>query len=107
MHILEAWANNEGPTVLIGNPASCRYGLTLNEAKTIVVYDQNFSAEHRRQFLRRNWRIGQDEAVRVIDLIHLPVDQLILDTLKANGRMESLSLGLILESLEGIECDTA
>ena len=99
-HILDFWANNTGPTVLVGNPQSCRFGLTLVEAKTTVVYDQNFSAECRLQSLDRNYRIGQDEAVRVIDLIHLPVDQLILDTLTDNRRLEDLSLGVIREALE-------
>jgi hypothetical protein len=99
-HILDAWVNNERPTVLIGNPSSCRYGLTLCEAKTIVVYDQNFSAEHRIQSNDRNYRIGQDQPVRVIDLVHLPIDQLVLDTLGENQRLESLSLGLILDTLK-------
>jgi len=99
-HVLDFWANNANKTVLIGNPASCRFGLTLIEAKTIVVFDQNFSAEHRLQFLARNYRIGQTEETRVIDLIHLPVDSLILDTLIENKRLEDLSLGLLLESCE-------
>lgn len=95
-HILDFWDTNENKTVFIGNPASCRFGLTLVEAKTAVVFDQNFSAEHRLQSLDRNYRIGQDEPVEVIDLLHLPVDGLILDTLTENKRLEDLSLGLIL-----------
>ena len=99
-HILDYWANNENKTVFIGNPQSCRFGLTLVEAKTAVVYDQNFSAECRLQSLDRNYRIGQDQAVRVIDLIHLPIDQLVLDTLTENKRLEDLSLGILRESLD-------
>lgn len=100
-HFLDFWANNPNKTVFIGNPASCRFGLTLVEAKTIVVYDQNFSAEHRLQSLDRNYRIGQDEPVEVIDLMHLPVDELILDTLTENKRLEDLSLGLLAAKLGG------
>lgn len=100
-HFLDFWANNPNKTVFIGNPASCRFGLTLTEAKTIVVYDQNFSAEHRLQSLDRNYRIGQDEPVEVVDLLHLPVDELILDTLSENKRLEELSLGLIVSTLGG------
>jgi SNF2 family DNA or RNA helicase len=99
-HILDFWANNENPTVFVGNPQSCRFGLTLVEAVTAVVYDQNFSAECRLQSLDRNYRIGQTLPVRVIDLIHLPVDQVVLSTLTENKRLEDLSLGLLLESLE-------
>jgi hypothetical protein len=98
-HFLDFWANNPRRTVFVGNPASCRFGLTLTEAKTIVVYDQNFSAEHRLQSLDRNYRIGQDEPVEVVDLLHLPVDELILDTLMENRRLEELSLGLIVSKL--------
>jgi SNF2 family DNA or RNA helicase len=105
-HILDFWANNENKTVFVGNPASCRFGLTLTEAKTIVVFDQNFSAEHRLQSLDRNYRIGQDEEVEVIDLLHLPVDGLILDTLTENKRLEDLSLGLVLAQLGGESTDS-
>lgn len=99
-HVLDFWANNSNRTALIGNPASCRFGLTLVEAKTTVVFDQNFSAEHRLQFLDRNYRIGQTEETRVVDIIHLPVDRLILQTLTENRRLEELSLGDLRESLQ-------
>lgn len=97
--VMPFWRNNPRRTVLVGNPASCRFGLTLIEAKTIVVFDQGFSAEHRIQSLDRNYRMGQTEEVRVIDLIHLPVDALVLETLTENKRLEDLSLGRIREQL--------
>ena len=96
---LTFWANNPKRTVVVGNPASCRFGLTLVEAKTIVYFDQNFSAEHRLQSMDRNYRIGQDSEVRVIDLLHLPIDELILETLQNNQKMEHLSLGILMERL--------
>lgn len=99
-HVLDFWAINPHKTVVVGNPASCRFGLTLVEAKTIVYFDQNFSAEHRLQSMDRNYRIGQDSEVRVIDLIHLPIDELILETLQDNQKLEHLSLGILLERLE-------
>jgi SNF2 family DNA or RNA helicase len=98
-HVLDFWRDNPTKTAVVGNPASCRYGLTLTEAKTTVYYDQNFSAEHRLQSMDRNYRIGQDEPVRVIDLVHLPVDDLIRETLEENRKLEELSLGLIYETL--------
>ena len=98
-HVLDFWANNPTKTALVGNPASCRFGLTLVEAKTTVYFDQGFSAEHRLQSMDRNYRMGQDQDVRVVDLIHLPVDQLVLDTLTENRRLEDLSLGRIREML--------
>ena len=102
-HVLNFWANNPNKTVFIGNPGSCKYGLTLVEAKTVLVFDQDFSAEARIQSLARNYRRGQTEPVRVIDLAHLPVDTLVLDTLQENRRLETLSLGLISSTFE--DCD--
>ena len=98
--VLGAWANRGEKMALVGNPASCRFGLTLVEAKTVCYFDQGFSAEHRLQSMDRIYRIGQTEPTRVVDLVHLPVDQLILDVLKDNGKMEDLSLGRIREALE-------
>jgi SNF2 family DNA or RNA helicase len=98
--VLDFWANNPHKTVVVGNPASCRFGLTLVEAKTILYFDMNFSAEHRLQSMDRNYRIGQDSEVRVIDLVHLPIDELILETLQNNQKLEHLSLGILLEKLE-------
>lgn len=98
--VLRFWSDNQRKTVVVGNPASCRFGLTLVEAKTIVYFDQGFSAEHRLQSMDRNYRMGQTDEVRVIDLVHLPVDQLVLDTLMENGRLEDLSIGRIREQLE-------
>jgi hypothetical protein len=99
-HILDFWANNPRKTVLVGNPASCRFGLTLIEATTVTYFDSSFSAEHRLQSMDRIYRIGQTEPVRVIDLLHLPVDHLVLDTLMENRRLEELSLGSLLEVLD-------
>lgn len=98
-HVLDFWSTNANRTVVVGNPASCRFGLTLIEAKTTVYFDQGFSAEHRLQSMDRNYRMGQKDPVRVIDLLHLDVDRLVLDTLMENGRLEDLSLGRIREQL--------
>jgi hypothetical protein len=35
----------------------------------------------------------------IIDLVHLPVDQLVLDTLRQNKQVELLSLGVVSECL--------
>ena len=98
--VLRFWKENPNKTVVVGNPASCRFGLTLVEAVTIVYFDQNFSAEHRLQSMDRNYRMGQTNEVRVIDLIHLPVDRVVLQTLVENRRLEDLSLGRIRKELE-------
>lgn len=99
VHPLRHWKDCPDPVCLIGNPASCRFGITLIEAKKMVFFDNSFSAEHRLQMIDRIHRIGQTEPVEYVDLIHLPVDQLVVDTLDNNRELELLSLGAIRESL--------
>jgi rubredoxin len=96
-HPLRFWAKSPDKLAFVGNPGSCRYGLTLIEANKLVFFDQSFSAEHRLQFQDRIYRLGQSRPVEIVDLIHLPVDKLILDTLTDNRRLELLSLGKIQE----------
>ena len=66
----------------------------------MVFYDNNFSAEKRLQMVARIWRMSQKHPAFIYDLIHLPVDQLVLDTLWRNLKMELLSLGEIQAALE-------
>jgi SNF2 family DNA or RNA helicase len=99
LHPLKHWKNSPRPVALIGNPASCRFGITLIEAIKMVFFDNSFSAEHRLQMIDRIHRIGTTVSPEIVDLIHLPVDQLVVDTLDSNRELELLSLGAISESL--------
>jgi len=97
---LDTWETATHKVAFVGNPGSCRFGLTLTKAHTMVFFDNDFSAEYRLQMQDRIHRIGMDEihGATIVDIIHLPVDQLVLDTLNENKRLESLSLGLISDS---------
>lgn len=99
--LLNIWNYQEGKIALVGNPGSCRYGLTLTLAHVLVFYDNSFSAVHRLQMEDRIHRqsMDLDLGALIIDLVHLPVDQLVIDTLKNNKRLELLSLGAIHESI--------
>lgn len=99
MHPMRFWKECKGPVAFIGNPGSCKFGLTLIEAKRMVFFDNDFSAENRLQMIDRFHRIGQTESPEVVDLCHLPVDDKVLDILDSNRSMELLSLGAISESL--------
>ncbi|MCI0562329.1 MAG: DEAD/DEAH box helicase, partial [Nitrososphaera sp.] len=57
---LEHWRTNLGKTAFVGNPGSCRYGLTLTLAYTLVFYDNSFSAVHRLQMEDRIHRQSMD-----------------------------------------------
>lgn len=87
------WKTCPDPVAFVGNPGSCKFGLTLTEAKKMVFFDNDFSAENRLQMIDRFHRIGQDEEVEIVDFIHLPVDEKVLDVLDSNRSMELVSLG--------------
>lgn len=99
--VLAFWHKYEGMVCICGNPGSCRYGLTLTRARMLGFMDNNFSAVHRLQMEDRIHRQGMDEEEggQIWDFIHLPCDQLVVDTLKANKKLELLSLGAIDESI--------
>jgi hypothetical protein len=98
---LDLWDEYHGKVAFVGNPGSCRYGLTLTAAHTLVFYDNSFSAVQRLQMEDRVHRMTMDllAGATIVDLIHLPVDQLVIDTLKSNKKLELLSLGVISESI--------
>lgn len=96
------WSDTSKKKVcFVGNPSSCRYGLTLTAAYMLVFYDNDFSAGKRLQMEDRIHRQSMDLKLgaTIVDLVHLPVDQLVIDTLKENKKLEHLSLGVINESI--------
>lgn len=94
---LDLWEEYHGKVCFVCNPGSARFGLTLTLAHTLVFYDNNFSAEHRLQMEDRIHRMSMDLILgaTIIDLVHLPIDQLVIDTLTENKKLEHLSLGLV------------
>jgi len=98
---LDLWEDFHGKVAFVGNPGSCRYGLTLTLAHTLVFYDNSFSAVERLQMEDRIHRMTMNDLLgaNIVDLVHLPVDQLVIDTLKSNKALELLSLGVINESI--------
>jgi len=98
---LHLWHSGHKKVLFLGNPGSCRYGLTLTLAHTLVFYDNSFSAVQRLQMEDRIHRQSMCLILgaTIIDLVHLPVDQLVIDTLKMNKKLEQLSLGVISESI--------
>ena len=99
--LIRFWTENPGKVAFVANPGSARYGLTLTLAHTLVFFDQGFSAEHRLQMIDRIHRMTMDVELgaNIYDLVHLPIDQMILDTLNANRKLELLSLGALGECL--------
>lgn len=83
----------------IANPASASQGLTLTKADTMIYYSNTFKAEDRMQSEDRIHRISQKNNANIIDLIHLPTDQLILDRIKNKVDLQKVALGEIVDAL--------
>src|SRR5215471_3898398 len=66
---IDRWRAPSGPQCLLLNPALGGHGITLNEAAAMIYWGRSHSLEHRLQSLARNFRIGQEKPVLVIDLV--------------------------------------
>lgn len=81
--------------VFIAHPKRAKAGITLTRASMIVYYSNTFDADDRIQSEDRIHRIGMDlnKGATIVDLLHLPTDQYVLDNLKKKRRLQSISLG--------------
>jgi SNF2 family DNA or RNA helicase len=79
---------------LIGNPSTAGRGLTLNEAKTVVYYANDFDLDIRSQSEDRCHRIGQTSSVLYIDLLcEKTIDEKIINSLKNKIKIGAKVLG--------------
>lgn len=87
----------------IGHPASAGTGLNLTSSPVAFYWSNDFNGAGRMQSEDRIHRIGMNvnKGARIIDAIHLPVDQLIRDSLMKKVKLQSITLGQITDSLEG------
>ena len=86
---------------LVGHPGSSSTGLTLTASNVIVYYSNTFNAEDRQQSEDRIHRLGMDEnrGAKIIDLIHLPTDQYVLDNLLKKKKLQEMSTGQLLKAV--------
>lgn len=103
---LELWSDlsdtfDTRRVAFIAHPASGGTGLTLTEASMLVYWSNTFNATERTHSSDRIHRPGMDynRGATIVDLLHLPTDQRVLDVLKDNRRLELLSLGELNECL--------
>lgn len=92
LEMLKWFQGTEDKICLVGHPGAAGTGLTLTASDTIVYYSNDFNSESRTQSEDRIHRIGSRGA-NIIDLIHLPVDAKVLESLKKKRELELLSLG--------------
>lgn len=88
--------------MFIGNPAAASTSLTLTASNNLTYYSNSFNADDRIQSEDRIHRIGMDvnKGAIIIDLIHLPTDEYILENLKEKRRLQDMTLGQVKEALE-------
>ena len=67
-----------------------------------IIIDNSYESESRSQSEDRIHRISMDinKGATIVDLIHLPTDEAILERLKSNRRLELMTMGEIEGALE-------
>jgi hypothetical protein len=100
---LDYWANLEHPRVAFcANPESGGMSLTLVEARTAVYWSNSWKPEYRVQSEDRIHRIGMDlnHGCLIVDLIHLPSDERVLDVIRENRRLELMTMGELMAGVQ-------
>ncbi len=94
---LDYWADlKENPRIaFVAHPESGGMSLTLVEARTAVYWSNSFKPEYRAQSEDRIHRKGMDENLgcTIVDLVHLPTDERVLEVIRDNRRLELMTMG--------------
>ena len=86
----------------VANPESGGMSLTLVEARMAVYWSNSWKPEYRVQSEDRIHRKGMDENLgcTIVDLLHLPSDSRVLDVIRANRKLELMTMGEILQGVD-------
>lgn len=86
----------------VAHPGSAGMGLTLTASPVIIYYSNDFNAESRIQSEDRIHRPGMDvnRGATIIDLIHLPSDEKVLENLRKKRVLQSMTLGEVQKFIE-------
>lgn len=93
---LDYWYDDTLPRVaFVAHPESGGMSFTLVEARMAVFYSNTYKPEYRAQAEDRIHRPGMDlnKGCVIVDLLHLPTDAKVLETLRANRRIEKMTMG--------------
>jgi hypothetical protein len=105
---LDYWADREvNPRVaFVANPESGGMSLTLTESRMAVYWSNSWKPEYRVQSEDRIHRISMDlnKGCTIVDLIHLPSDRRVLEVIRANRKLELMTMG---EVMDGVDWDDA
>jgi SNF2 family DNA or RNA helicase len=97
MEPLDYWADleNNPRVAFVAHPESGGMSLTLVESRMAVFWSNSFKPEYRIQAEDRIHRIGMDEnkGCVIVDLVHLPSDERVIEVIRDNRRLELMTLG--------------
>ena len=87
--------------VFIGQPGAAGMGITLTASQTILMYSNSFNGEDRVQVINRIHRPGMDvnRGATIIDIVHLDIDQFVLDNLQKKQDLLNLTMGELREAM--------
>jgi hypothetical protein len=90
---------------IVLHPASGGMGLDLSASPTMIFASNDFNGESRMQCVERIHSPGMDlnRGATIIDLIHLPSDELVLNNLHEKRRLLDLSMGQFRQELAELE----
>ena len=100
---LDFWANMDHPRIAFcANPESGGMSLTLVEARTAVYWSNSWKPEYRIQSEDRIHRIGMDlnKGCLIVDLIHLPSDERVLQVIRENRKLELMTMGELMAGVQ-------
>jgi hypothetical protein len=96
--------NTTGRLAFVGQPGAAGMGLTLTASPTTLFYSNDFNGDSRIQTEDRGHRIGMDRerGGRIVDIVHLPSDQYILDNLQKKKDLLHLSMTGLAHFMENV-----
>ncbi len=90
--VLDIFDNSSYNICIVAHPG-CVHGLNLQKTEALVYYSNDFSSDFRTQSEDRRDRPGMKMiGTRVIDLLHLPIDKHILEIVRGQIDLHSLTL---------------
>lgn len=87
----------------VAHPGSGGYAFTLTASPSAVYYSNDFNGDYRMQSEDRIHRIGMDtqRGATIYDIVHLPSDIKVIANLQQKRDLQSMSLGEVLQMMEG------
>lgn len=97
----KSFCEDDRRIAFIGHPGSAGMGLTLTASSMICFYSNDFNAESRIQAEDRIHRMSMDltRGATIVDLVHLPTDELVLKNLQQKRDLQALTMGQVREAL--------